>query len=149
MDKNSLKLNFIAVGINYIIQIRKNMKKILFIEDEEALHKTLGAKLVEQGYSLELATDGLAGMEKVKTFKPDLIILDLILPKMNGFDFLEMIKQDPDLKKIPIIVLTNLEASNDVQKAIELGATTYLVKSNYSLDEVSEKIKLAIENNNK
>ncbi len=120
------------------------MQKILFIEDEEALHKTLGNLLAEQGYDVKFAGDGLAGLEALAAEKFDLVLLDIILPKMNGFEFLEKIKKDEALKDIPVIVLTNLEGSNDVQKALELGARTYLVKSNYALSEVMEKISLAL-----
>ncbi len=119
------------------------MKKIVFVEDEEALQKTLGEVLRQEGYEVALASDGEAGFSLIKSEKPDLILLDLILPKMDGFEVLKRLKADTDCKDIPVIVLTNLEGIGDVGKAIELGATTYLVKAQYSLDEVLEKIKKA------
>ena len=120
------------------------MKKILFIEDESALQKTFGEILSQEGYEVIPALDGQTGLEMAKTKKPDLILLDLILPKVHGFDVLKQLKEDPETKEIPIIVLTNLEGIGDVDKAIELGATTYLVKAQYSLEEVVEKIKKAL-----
>jgi len=90
------------------------------------------------------ALDGEVGLRLAKTKKPDLILLDLILPKINGFDVLKQLKEDPDTKEIPVIVLTNLEGMQDIEKVIGLGATTYLVKANYSLVEVMEKIKKAL-----
>jgi DNA-binding response OmpR family regulator len=120
------------------------MKKILFVEDEEALQKTLGEILKQEGYEVIPALDGEAGFNLVKPEKPDLILLDLILPKMDGFEVLKRLKADGETKDIPVIVLTNLEGIGDVGKAIELGATTYLVKAQYSLDEVLEKIKKAL-----
>lgn len=120
------------------------MKKILFIEDERALQKTLGDLLRGEGYEVQSAYDGETGLEMVKTEKPDLILLDLILPKLHGFDVLKRIKEDPEIRDIPLIVLTNLEDMGDVEKALELGATTYLVKANYSLDEVLEKVRKAL-----
>ncbi len=117
------------------------MKTILFIEDESALHKTFGDLLTKEGYEMISALDGEAGLRLAKTKKPDLILLDLILPKMDGFEVLKELKADSGTKEIPVIVLTNLEEIADIDKAIELGASTYLVKAQYSLEEVLEKIK--------
>ena len=90
--------------------------------------------------------DGEIGLKLAKSKKPDLILLDLVLPKVHGFEVLKELKSDSGTKDIPIIVLTNLEAIEDVNKAIELGAKTYLVKTQYNLEEVVEKVKKAIEN---
>jgi len=117
------------------------MKKILFVEDESALQKTFGERLSPEGYEVISALDGEIGLRLAKTKKPDLILLDLILPKVNGFEVLKELKEDKETKDIPVIVLTNLEGIGDVDKAIELGATTYLVKAQYSLEELVEKIK--------
>jgi len=120
------------------------MKKILFIEDESTLQKTLGTVLTKEGYQVVSALDGEIGFRMAKKEKPDLILLDLILPKMDGFDVLKSIKAEETIKEIPIIVLTNLESMEDIQKALDLGAATYLVKANYSLEEVLEKINKTI-----
>ena len=124
------------------------MKKILFIEDESALQKTFGEILKQEGYEMISALDGETGLRLAKSEKPDLILLDLILPKMHGFDVLKKIKEDKEIKHIPIIVLTNLEDIKDVDRAIGLGATTYLVKAKYSLEEIVEKIKNALGESN-
>lgn len=121
------------------------MSKILFIEDEPTLQKTLGDVLEKEGFEIKTAFDGKEGLEKAKEFKPDLILLDLILPKMDGFAVLREFKKDESLKATPVIVLTNLEGTSDVEKVLELGATTYLVKANYDLKEVVEKIKKTLE----
>ena len=121
-------------------------KTILFIEDESALQKTFGDVLGKKGYDMISALDGETGLKLAKSKKPDLILLDLVLPKVHGFEVLKELKSDPATKDIPIIVLTNLEAIEDVNKAIELGAKTYLVKTQYNLEEVVEKVKKAIEN---
>jgi len=120
------------------------MKKILFIEDESALQKTFGDLLSSEGYEMISALDGEAGLKLAKTKKPDLILLDLILPKIHGFDVLKKLKEDLLTKEIPVIVLTNLEGIGDLEKALALGATTYLVKANYTLVEVIEKIKKSL-----
>jgi DNA-binding response OmpR family regulator len=121
------------------------MKKILFIEDESALQKTFGEVLGQEGYEVVSALDGESGLRLAESEKPDLILLDLVLPKIHGFEVLKKLKGDSNTKDIPIIVLTNLEAIEDVDKAIELGATTYLVKAQYSLEEVLIKVKKVLE----
>lgn len=117
------------------------MKSILFIEDEPTLQKTVGRYLEGEGYQVLSALDGEKGLELAKTQDLNLILLDLILPKKDGFDVLKELKQDPKTKDIPVIILTNLEQNADIGKTLELGATTYLVKANYELEEVVKKIK--------
>lgn len=129
----------------YILWLQNFMKKILFIEDESALQKTMGDVLRKEGYKVLSALDGEIGARLAKTELPDLILLDLILPKKDGFEVFEELKEDQKTSEIPVIVLTNLEQMEDVEKALELGARTYLVKANYTLDEVVSKIKKALE----
>ena len=121
------------------------MKKILFIEDESALQKTFRDVLEKEGYQMISALDGESGLRLAKSQKPDLILLDLILPRKDGFEVLKELKEDEATKEIPVIVLTNLEDIESVEKAIELGATTYLVKAQYTLEEVIQKVKKALE----
>ncbi len=116
------------------------MKTILFIEDEPTLQKRIEQALTREGYQIKNALDGEAGLRLAKLLKPELILLDIILPKKNGFEVLEELKKDPETAHIPVIILTNLESSIDVEKALGLGATTYLVKANYELSEIVEKI---------
>ncbi len=125
------------------------MKRILFIEDESVLQKTFGEILEQEGYEVISALDGEIGLRLAKEKKPDLILLDLILPKIHGFDVLKKLKEDKETQGIPVIILTNLEGIGDVDKALELGATTYLVKAQYTLEEMVEKIKKALGENNK
>lgn len=117
------------------------MKKILFIEDESALQRAATQILAEQGYQTFSALDGETGIELAKKELPDIILLDLILPRKNGFEVMTELKQHASTSHIPIIILTNMEENKDVERAIALGATTYLVKTNYKLEEVVEKIK--------
>ena len=117
------------------------MTKILFVEDESALQKTMNEILQQEGFEVLSAYDGKTGLETAQKEKPDLILLDLILPKMEGFEVLEHLKADEGTKQIPVIVLTNLEGVGDVDRALSMGATTYLVKANYELEEVVRKIR--------
>ncbi|PIQ74434.1 MAG: response regulator [Candidatus Portnoybacteria bacterium CG09_land_8_20_14_0_10_44_13] len=121
------------------------MTKIIFVEDEPTLQKTLGDVLRKEGYDVKAAFDGVAGLELIKLEKPDLVLLDLILPKMDGFTVLKKMREDEETKDIPVMILTNLEGTFDVERVLELGATTYLVKANYELREVVEKIKKMLE----
>lgn len=114
---------------------------ILFIEDEESLQKTLSDALISEGFKILNAFDGESGLEIASQQKPDLILLDLILPKLDGFKVLDKLKKRPETQNIPVIVLTNLETTPSIEKALELGATTYLVKANYELSDVIKKIK--------
>ena len=115
-------------------------KKILFIEDEMRLQEVLGAKLKAEGYEILAAMDGKSGLEIAEKEKPDLILLDLILPKMDGFHVLEAIKANPSISVIPIIVLSNLESGKDIERCLSLGVRSYLAKINYSLEEIAQKV---------
>ena len=117
------------------------MKKILFIEDESALQKAVTAVLAEEGFEVRSAVTGEDGLVAARRDIPDLILLDLVLPQKDGFAVLEELKKDPATSRIPVIIMSNLESSADVQKALDRGAMTYLVKMNYKLEEVVEKIK--------
>lgn len=124
-------------------------KKILFIEDEMNLQQSLASRLKDEKneqFEMISALDGEIGLRQAREKMPDLIILDLILPKKDGFEVLKELKSDPELGRIPVIVLTNLEGSRDVERALSLGASTYLVKANYSLDEMIGKIKKILGN---
>jgi DNA-binding response OmpR family regulator len=116
-------------------------KKILIIEDDSILQKALQEFLSGEGFDIVSALDGEEGVKLAKNNKLDLILLDIILPKKDGYEVLREIKADEGTKKVPVVLLTNLGSLNDVEKAIELGATTYLIKADYKLEEVSKKIK--------
>lgn len=116
-------------------------KKILIVEDDGILQKALQEFLLEDGFEVFGALDGEEGLEMAKGKNPDLILLDIILPKKDGYEVLKELKLDENTKKIPVVLLTNLGSINDVEKALEMGATTYLIKADYKLEEVVKKIK--------
>src|SRR3989344_1953875 len=115
--------------------------KILIIEDDKFLRDLISQKLQHDGFAVKEATDGESGLEAALQDPPDLILLDLILPRLDGFAVLEKIKKDEKLKKTPVLVLSNLGQKDDVSRAILLGAEDFLIKSNFTLGEVVEKIK--------
>jgi DNA-binding response OmpR family regulator len=116
-------------------------KRILVVEDETTLQKVLADVLLEESFEVEVASNGEDGLKAATEKKPDLILLDIILPKKDGFEVLQELKRDPKTKMLPVILLTNLSDPNDIQRAIDLGAKTYLVKSEYQLKDVVEKVK--------
>jgi DNA-binding response OmpR family regulator len=120
-------------------------KKLLIVEDDIVLQKALKEFLEEDGFSTVCASDGEEGIEMAKIEDLDLILLDIILPKKDGYQVIKEVRGNNDIKKIPIVLLTNLGSLNDVEKALNLGATTYLVKADYKLQEISEKIKVILE----
>jgi DNA-binding response OmpR family regulator len=111
-------------------------KTVLFIEDEAVMQKAVGEFLGVKGYNVVSALDGELGIEMAKSRKPDLILLDIVLPKKNGFEVLKDLKDEEETRSIPVIVLTNLSQMGDVGKVMELGVTTYLVKSDQSLKDI-------------
>lgn len=116
-------------------------KKILVVEDEESLRNSIKEFLLAENFEVVTASDGEEGEKMVRSENPDLILLDLILPKKDGFGVLEGIKNDEKTKSIPVILLTNLEGADDVDKAFSYGVNAFLVKANYKLEEIVGKIK--------
>lgn len=114
---------------------------ILLAEDDTFLAGMYVTKLTMEHYTVELATDGEAGLAKAQELHPDLILLDVLMPKLNGFDVLRQLKADPETAKIPVILLTNLGQKSDVQEGLDLGAVDYLIKAHFMPSEVVDKIK--------
>lgn len=114
--------------------------KVLIIEDNKFLRQVYESELHQENIEVDLAEDGVAGIEKAKTGKPDLILLDLILPKKNGFEVIEEIRADQKLKKIPIVVSSALSQKSDIDEAMQLGATKYLSKDSYSQKQVIQEV---------
>jgi len=118
-----------------------NNKKLLLVEDDNLLIRMYEDKFTRDGYEVTTAFTGEDGLIKLKNFQPTLILLDIMLPKMNGFEVLQAIKVDPATKKIPVIMLTNMASEEDSKKGLELGAVAYLVKSENTPDQIVAKIK--------
>lgn len=115
--------------------------KLLIVEDEKALADVLEEKFKKEKYKVFVAYDGEAATASVKKNKPDIILLDLLLPKKHGLEVLKEIKADTEFKDIPIIVLSNLDTDEDIKTAIKLGAVDYFVKVQHPINEIVEKVK--------
>ena len=114
--------------------------KILFVDDDAFLRKVYKSELSEHGYDVILAIDGEEGLEKARISDPDLIILDMIMPRKNGFEVLTELQHHQSTKNIPVIILSNLGQDDDIKKGLDLGAVDYLVKDNITLTIIIEKI---------
>lgn len=112
------------------------MTKVLLAEDDKFLLKMSQAKLIKSGYDVLTATNGDQVLQTLETEKPDVLLLDLIMPIKNGFDTLQEIRKQKKWSHLPIIILSNLGQESDIQKGMDLGATDYLIKSNVSIDQV-------------
>lgn len=121
------------------------MKKILIVEDDKFLRELIAQKLIREGYQVSQAVDGEEGIKKIKEEKPDLILLDLILPGIDGFEVLSRIKEDPIFAQTPVIILSNLGQKEDVEKGLKIGAVDYLIKAHFTPGEIIEKIKNALQ----
>lgn len=121
-------------------------KKILIVEDDSFLLRMYSTKLGIEGFKILAAADGEKAVRTVKKDLPDLILLDLMLPKKDGFEVLRELKQDAGTKNIPVIVLTNLGQKSDIDRCYELGAADYLIKAHFIPSEVILKIKRIFEN---
>ena len=117
------------------------MKKILLIEDEKILAEMYRDKFTQAGFEVFLAFESREGLELAKKEKPDLIVLDILLPRKNGVSFLKEWKEDPRISKIPVVALSNYDHPETRKKALELGAKEYIIKTDYTPKEIVEKIK--------
>ena len=117
--------------------------KILIIEDDRFLRKIISQKLTKENYNLIEAVDGIEGIKKAQEEKPDLILLDLVLPGIDGFETLSKIKNNTDksISKIPVIIFSNLGQHEDIKRGIEIGAVDYLIKAHSTPEEIVAKIR--------
>jgi len=116
-------------------------KIVLIVEDDEVILRALYLALHEEHFTIATATDGESGLTMTQRMKPDLVLLDLIMPKMDGFTYLKYLKADPKIAKTPVIVLSNLGDQESIQKAKDLGAADYFVKSDTDLSDLSKKVR--------
>lgn len=117
------------------------MPRILIVEDDRFLSSIVKGRMEKRGFTVEQAFDGQEGLEKLHEFKPDLIILDLIMPKVSGFEFLERVSTDPEFSGTPVLIASNLGQDSDIEKAKHLGAVDYYVKVRTSIDDLDKMIQ--------
>ena len=118
--------------------------RILIVEDDDFLRSLAVTKLEAEGFVMDVAADGAEGLQKINAQVPDLAILDLMLPKMTGFEILAEVRKNDATKNLKVIVFSNLGEEADIKKCLDLGVSEYLVKANFTLDELAEKIKMIL-----
>jgi len=116
----------------------------LIIEDDKFLRELITRKLLNEAYEVSEAVDGEEGIKKIKEEKPDLVLLDLILPGIDGFEVLSQMRKESALSSIPVIILSNLGQKEDVEKGLKMGAVDYLIKAHFTPGEIIDKIKSAL-----
>ena len=120
----------------------ENKKRvILIIEDDEFLRSLTAKRLEKEGYGVEVGVDGESGVAVAEAKNPDLILLDLLLPGLDGFEVLKRVRANLTLKTVPVIIFSNLGQKEDIERAKSLGADDFLIKANFTLDDVVVKIK--------
>ncbi len=117
------------------------MKKILVIDDDQFFAKTIIGALPEGKYEVASAENGEEGLEQMKSNKPDLVILDVLMPKMDGGTFLEIVKKDPDLKNVPVLISSNMSSLKKISDMMSLGASGYIIKSDESLESIVQNVE--------
>ena len=117
------------------------MTKILIVEDDQLMSRMYQKVFSFENYEVEMAGNGQEALDKLKVSKPTLILMDVMMPVMNGLDALDKIKADPELKTIPVIMLTNLAGQQDAETALAKGAVKYIIKSEYDPKQISDMVK--------
>jgi CheY-like chemotaxis protein len=115
--------------------------KVLIVEDDQLIQRMYQKIFTFEKFDVTIAIDGEEGLEKARTLKPTIILLDVMMPKMNGMEVLERLKADPDTKHIPVVMLSNLAGENDVESALAKGAVKYIIKSEYDPKQVADMVK--------
>jgi len=118
--------------------------RVLVVEDEPFLVKALAHKLETSGFDVEVAIDGQEGMGKLETFKPNLVLLDILMPKMSGYEVIKQMKENAETRHIPVVFLSNFGDKSEIEKGMSLGARDYFVKANLKLADLIDKISTYI-----
>ena len=121
-----------------------NEKKILIVEDDFFIRDLYEKQFTKEGYAVESVPDAEQGLEKIKSAPPNLVLLDLMLPKMSGLDLLKILKADNNLKTVPVVILTNLGQDQAIKQGFDLGADGYLIKSAYTPSQVVNEVRTYI-----
>lgn len=114
--------------------------KVLIIEDDQLIQRMYEKIFTFEKYDVEIAADGQEGLDKARVGKPTIILLDVMMPKMNGIEVLEKLKADPETKNVPVIMLSNLAGDRDVETALSMGAVKYIIKSEHGPKEIADMV---------
>ena len=123
------------------MDMKNASKTVLIVDDDPFILDMYVLKFREEGFRVEVASDGKKAFEQIKEVHPDVVLLDIVMPLMDGFEVLNKVKQDDALKNIPIILLTNLGQKEDTERGTSLGASDYIIKAHFTPSEVVSKVK--------
>ena len=115
--------------------------RVLLVEDDQLIQRMYEKIFTFEKFDVEIASDGEEGLEKARTSNPTIILLDVMMPKMNGIEVLEKLKADPATKAIPVVMLSNLAGENDIETALSKGAVKYIIKSEYEPKQIADMVK--------
>ena len=121
--------------------MENNKKKIVLVEDDSLMSSILATHLISEGFTVIPVTDGAQAFERIQAEQPGIVLLDIVLPGVGGFDILQKLKQEESTKAIPVLILSNLGSKEEIQHGIDLGAKDYLVKANSMVEEITGKIQ--------
>jgi DNA-binding response OmpR family regulator len=121
------------------------MAHVVLIEDDLFLGNIASEKVRSAGFEIAFYTTAEDALREIEKRKPDVILLDIVLPKMDGYEFLKLVKENDALKSIPVIILSNLGSQDEIEKGLNLGAVSYLVKSNITPDDIVERVRETVE----
>ena len=119
----------------------KKGRKIVLVEDDSLMSSILAAHLIKEGFNIVSVTEGAQAFERIQAEQPSIVLFDIVLPGVGGFDILAKLKQDESTKSIPVLILSNLGSKEEIQRGIDLGAEDYLVKANSMVEEITGKIQ--------
>ena len=119
----------------------KKEKKIVLVEDDSLMSSILATHLIKEGFNIISVTEGAQAFERIQAEQPSIVLLDIVLPGVGGFDILAKLKQDESTKSIPVLILSNLGSKEEIERGIDLGAEDYLVKANSMVEEITGKIQ--------
>ena len=120
------------------------MKKVLVVEDEQLIADLLQKKLIKEGYYAFAAGDGEMALQQIRKEHPDVVLLDIVLPRLNGFEVLAQMRREEELRKIPVIIISNSGQPAEIEKAREAGVRDWLIKTEFDPQEVVEKVRRQI-----
>ena len=119
----------------------KKGRIIVLVEDDSLMSSILAAHLIKEGFNIVSVTEGAQAFERIQAEQPSIVLFDIVLPGVGGFDILAKLKQDESTKSIPVLILSNLGSKEEIQRGIDLGAEDYLVKANSMVEEITGKIQ--------
>jgi len=124
-----------------VTETEKEEKKVVLVEDDSLMSSILATHLIKEGFAIVSVTNGTQAFERIQAEQPSIVLLDIVLPGVDGFNVLQKLKQEESTKSIPVLILSNLGSEEEIQRGMDLGAEAYLVKANSMVEEITSKVR--------